>query len=283
MRILLLGSNGLVGTGIETVCRHRGVECTGLTRSELEITNKEEIEDAVNKYKPDVLINAAGIVGINPCESEPKRAFDVNTVAVANLARICEKESIILVQPSSHIVFDGAKDDYYTEDDAPNPLNTYGVSKYAAELLTRNICKKHYIVRCPTLFGPRGNQSLGFVDKVLTWIREGRELRIADDKIDSPTYTLDAADTIISLLAEEKPFGLYHIANSGRASFYDLVSQIVTMLGTGTKITRAKDKDFQTMAPNSLKTAMKSVKLQPLRSWQDALGEYLTEEVRVWT
>lgn len=281
MKILLLGSTGALGTAAKTVCKHRNIECVALTHDDLDITNKGKLEESIEKHNPDVLINAVAIVGINQCESEPQKAFNVNTIAVSNLAKMCEKESIILVQPSTHTVFDGEKDGYYTEDNQPNPLNIYGASKYAAELLAKNICRKHYVVRFPTLFGSRCNESLGFVDKVLVRIKEGRELKIADDKIDSVTYTKDAANAIICLLEKEAPFGLYHIANSGKVSYYDFVLKIIEILGTDTKITRAKDKDFESMALKSLKTAMKSLKLTPLRPWQDALHEYLTKEVKI--
>lgn len=280
MKILVFGSNGLVGTAVKMACKRRNIQCVGLTHADLEITHNEEVEDAIRRYTPDVIINATGVVGINACESEPEKAFNVNTIAVANLAKICEGKTITLVQPSTHTVFDGTKDDYYTEEDLPNPLNIYGASKYAAECLVKNFCRKHYIVRLPTLFGPRGNKSLGFLDKVLVWIGEGRTLRIADDKVDSPTYNLDIADTIISILEEGKPFGIYHIANSGRVNFYDFVLKIVELMGTNTEVVRAKDKDFQVMAPNALKTAMKSIKLPPLRGWQEALSEYILAGVK---
>lgn len=256
-------------------CERRDIQCIGLTHANLEITHKGEVEDAILKHSPDILINATGLVGVNACEPEPEKAFSVNTIAVSNLAKICEKGNIVLVQPSTHTVFDGTKDDYYTEEDIPNPLNIYGASKYAAECLVRNICSKHYIVRFPTFYGPRGNKSLGFVDKVLVWIGEGKTLRIADDKVDSPTYSLDIASTIISMLEEGWLSGIYHIANSGKVTFYDFVLKIVELMGTNTEVVRAKDKDFWVAAPNAVKTAMKSIKLPPLRSWQEALVDYM--------
>ncbi len=283
MKILLLGSTGMLGTAVETVCQKRNIKCIGLAHADLEITNKKEIEEAIKKYNPSVVINAVAIVGIDPCEINPQKAFDVNTIAVANLAKICAKENIILVQPSTHTVFDGTKDGYYTEEDRPNPLNIYGVSKFAAEYLAKNLCEKYYIVRFSTMFGRRRNSEeglgLGFVGKVLKWIKEGRVLRIADDKIDSPAYTIDVANTIIDMLKEKKPFGIYHIANAGKVSYYDFISKLVEILGSNTKIIRAKDRDFACLGQKSLKTGMRSIKLKALRSWQDALYEYIIKEV----
>jgi len=281
MKILLFGSSGTVGTAVEAVCQKRNIECIGLSHTDFEITNKEEVERAIKKYNPSVVINAAVINAINPCEIDPEKAFAINTIAVANLAKICNREDIILVQSSTHTIFDGKKDDYYTEEDHPNPLNIYGVSKFAAEYFAKNLCKKHYIVRLPTLFGGRRNEneSLGFVDKVLKRIKEGEILRIADDKIDSFTYTIDVANTIIDMLEEKKSFGIYHIANAGKVSYYDFISKLVEILESDTRVIRAKDKDFACLGQKSLKTGMKSIKLEALRSWQDALYEYITNEV----
>ncbi len=110
-------------------------------------------------------------------------------------------------------------------------------------------------------------------------IKKGEELRVADDKIDSPTYTLDAAETIVSLLEKEKPFGVYHITNSGITSYYDLIAKLIEILGADANLVRAKDKDFPALGYKPLRTALKSVKLEPLRSWQDALYAYVTEEL----
>lgn len=272
---MLLGSSGLLGTAIETICKQRNIQCAGLTHTDLEITHKEEVEDAIRKFTPGVVINATGLVGVRACEAEPEKAFSVNTIAVSNLAKICEGAHIVLVQPSTHTVFDGTKDDYYTEEDQPNPLQIYGASKYAAECLVRNICRKNYIIRLPTFYGRRRNKSLGFIDKVLAWIDEGEILRVADDKVDSPTYNLDIASAVITLLKDSWSYGVYHIANSGTTTLYDFVLEIVKLLGSDTKVARAKDSDFWFTAPNAVKTAMKSVKLPPPRSWQEALCEYI--------
>ncbi len=280
MKILLIGSSGMMGTAIEKVCNRKGIDCVGLTHEDLEITNFDAVKEAIEKNKPDAVINAVAIVGINQCELEPQRAFDVNAIAVSNLAKICEKHGATLVQPSTHAVFDGTKDGSYTEDDLPNPASIYSASKYIAEYFAINLCRKHYVPRFPTLFGKRRNNALGFVDKVLGWIRKGEELKIADDKIDSPTYALDAAEALISLLEKEKPFGIYHVANSGVVSYYDFIAKLIEILKVDVNLVRAKDKDFPALAYKPLRTALKSIKLQPLRSWQDALSEYVAEEVK---
>ena len=278
MKILLTGSSGLMGTAIENVCYRKGINCVGLTHEDLEITNSDAVREAMEKNKPDAIINSAALVGINQCELEPQRAFDVNAIAVSNLAKICEENGITLVQPSSHAVFDGKKDGPYTEDDLPNPTSIYSASKYVAEYFARNICTRHYITRLGAMFGTRRTAGKGFVGSLPERVKEGKEIRAAEDRIESPTYSMDAAETVISLLEREEPYGIYHVANSGAASYYDLVTKFIEIQKVDVNLVRAKDKDFETLAYNPLRTPLTSIKLEPLRSWQDALNEYIAKE-----
>jgi len=274
MKILIIGSNGLLGTALTMKCAEHGIPFMGTTHEELEITQREELQRRVSTSGCDVVINTAAIIGINQCEQDPVAAFAVNTVAPATLAKMCRDQGITLVQISTHTVFDGRSSAPYTELSVPNPLNIYGASKYAAECLVKNICPLYYIVRLPTLFGPRRNSRLGFPDKVLRWIAEDKLLRIADDKIDSPSYTLDVADALL-LTLRDRGRGIYHIANDGTVSLYDFVLEIVRIMGARVEVQRAKDWEFQPLAQNPLKTAMASVNLLPLRGWTEALEEYL--------
>lgn len=279
MKILLLGSTGLIGTAVSSVCGEKGIECIALSHSDVDITNNSLVTDVLTQHSPDAVINGAGLVGVNSCEDEPLKAFNINTIAVYHLARACEQMSITLVQPSTHSVFNGQKDDYYTEDDQPDPLNIYGASRLLSESAARR-CGKHYIVRFPTLFGKRINGKVAFPDKVITWIREGRKFKISGDKIDSPSYGIDIARSTISLLDNQYPFGVYHIANNGKTNYYDFVLEMGRILNIKPGVTSVKEVEFEVKAPNALKTAMRSIKLKPLRSWQDALHEYITTEVK---
>jgi dTDP-4-dehydrorhamnose reductase len=280
MKILLFGSTGMVGTAVESICAKKNIGCIGLSHKDVEITDTNKVKKLIEQYKPDVVFNSVAVVGINLCEEQPDLAFAVNATAVLNLANICEDSGSILVQPSSHAVFDGTKDDYYTENDSPRITGIYSASKYLSECFAANICKRHYVVRFPTLFGDRRNAQVGFFDKVLRKIFKGEELMIADDKIDSPTYTMDAAEAVILLLEKQYPCGIYHIANSGKISYFDFVSKIRDLLNSNVRIIRAKDRDFNSRGYKPLKTAMKSVKIEPLRSWEDALYAYIMKGLK---
>ena len=280
MKILLFGSSGMVGTAIEKLCARKGISCAALNHEDLEITDLDAVKAAIEKNKPDVVINASAIVGINKCELEPQRVFEVNTIAVSNLAKICEKHGITLIQPSSHAVFDGKKEGYYTEDDLPNPTSIYSTSKYISEYFAKNLCTRHYVCRLGALLGTRRTANKGFVGTLIERIKKGEEIKAADDRIESPTYSMDTAEVLISLLQEEKPFGIYHVANSGMPSYYDMAAKFIEILKVNVNLVRTKDKDFKTLVYNPLRTPLSSVKLEPLRSWQDALTEYIATEVK---
>jgi dTDP-4-dehydrorhamnose reductase len=276
VRILITGSTGLLGTALTMKCGEQGIPFVGVTRGDVDITEKQALERWVDSSGCDTVINTAALVGVTQCESEPARAFATNSLAVTSLAEICRRRQMTLVQISTHTVFDGDLRVPYLEDlIVPNPLNTYGASKYIAELNVRNNCSQYYIVRLPTLFGPRRNSHLGFPDKVIQWIREGKSLRIADDKIDSPSYSLDVAERILTVLRDQMAYGVYHVANDGAVSFYDFVLQIVKIMGARVEVQRAKDAEFQPLARNPLRTAMGSLKLPRMRDWREALEEYL--------
>lgn len=280
MKILLFGSTGMIGTAVERVCKERNIEFIGLSHADVEITDPDGVEKKIEEYLPDVVMNSVAIIGVNLCEGDPLQAFNVNAISVSYMAKFCENKEITFVQPSSHAVFDGTKDGYYTENDTPNPINIYSASKYMAEIFATNLCEKHYVVRFPTMFGIRRNKKLGFVDKVVEKIKKSEELKIADDKIDSMTYAMDVAEQLVSMFEREMPYGVYHLANYGAVSYYDFVKKLIGLLGSKVKLTRAKDSDFPALAYKPLKTAMKSTKLPPMRPWEEALSDYVSNYLR---
>jgi len=264
-----------MGTAIEEVAREHRHECVSLGHSDIEITDWNALESVVERLRPDLVINSAAIVGVNPCEQDPQRAFRVNSLAVRDLARLCQEREIRLVQTSTNAVFDGTQERPYEETDRPNPKGVYSVSKYAGECFA-TFCERHIIVRFPTLYGPRRNRKVGFVDKMMNDLREGRELKIAEDKIDSPTYSRDAAARVLSILEMERPFGLYHVANDGAPSYFEFVRFLAERLGSASRLTAARDRDFEALGPKPLRTALRTKRLQPLRDWREALTDYLS-------
>jgi dTDP-4-dehydrorhamnose reductase len=278
-KILLFGATGVVGTGIEKACSET-IQCIALGHGDIDITVESDVQDAIEDIKPTIIINCVAKASIDPCEKDPQMALDIHCRAVVNLAKECQQRDICLIQPSSHAIFDGTKDEPYLESDIPKATSVYAASKLISERIVAAYCPRHYIIRFPTLFGPRRNNSPGFVDKVINWIKEGRELKIADDKMDSPTYSLDATAAVISLIRKSAPSGIYHIANQGWVSYFDFVLLIKDLLGADNKIHRAKDHDFHSTCFKPLRTGLKSSKIKSLRNYEIALKEYIINYVR---
>ena len=279
MHVLLLGATGMLGTAFALKLAEKGFPFTPLGHRDLRIESADSVAAAFAAHPADVVVNCTGIVSINPCEDDPEHCTAVNALGALYVSRQAAARGMTMVQFSSHAVFDGQKEGFYTEDDVPRPQSVYAVSKYACEVYAA-LCPSHYVLRVPAMFGPRRNDSLGFVDKMLALMEQGRELRVADDKIDSPTYSLDVAETAIGLLSDKAPYGLYHAANDGCVSYYDFIDAVREMAGLQATLHRAKDADFPSRVPKPLRTAMRSVKLPALRGWREALADYLQSRGR---
>jgi len=275
MKIFLIGASGCFGTELKKVCNKKKIELFSLSSSKLNILDYKALYGQIIIEKPDIIVNSAALVGINQCENNHKDAFAVNSVGPLNLAKICNKLKITLVQASTHAVFDGKKENPYDENDIPKPNNVYSGSKYLGELFVSSICEKYYIIRFPTLFGNRSNNLRGFVDKVIEKLSVNEDLKIATDKIDSPTYAKDAAEILLEIILKKKDYGIYHLCNKGNLSYYEFVNKIKAITGSKSKIIQVKDSDFPSDGFKPLKTAITSSKIKKTRSWEEALSEYI--------
>lgn len=276
MKILLIGSSGCFGTEFKRVCDIKKISVINFSSKKLNIIDFRGLEKKIKKLKPSIIINSSAIVGINQCEVDYIKAFTVNSVGALNLAKICKKMNITLVQTSTHAVFDGLKDGYYTEKDNPKPNNIYSGSKYLSEKFVSSICKKYYIIRFPTLFGDRKNNLLGFVDKVVLALENNKKLMIAKDKIDTPTYAKDAAILLTEIIFKKYKYGIYHLANSGKTSYYEFVKFIKKSLKSKSIIIPVKDDYFFSEGFKPLKTSLKSNKIKKkIRNWKLAVKDYL--------
>lgn len=277
MKALILGATGMLGTALARVLDAAGIAHADMGHGDFAIESPDSVAAVFAAHPADVVFNCVAVVGINPCEEDPQRGTAINALGALYVSREAQRRGMTMVQFSSHAVFDGTKTGFYTEDDQPRPTGVYAATKYDAEIYAAR-CPRHYVVRIPTMFGPRRNTAQGFVDKMLDLLRQGRELRVASDKIDTPTSSMDAARCLVTMLREHQPFGLYHVANDGAVSYYDFILALRDMAGFDNPVRPALDRDFPALAHKPLRTAMRSNKLPPLRSWREALAAYLQEE-----
>jgi dTDP-4-dehydrorhamnose reductase len=273
-KMFLLGQ-GKLGSALHAVFMERGWQITNPGRSDFDFSDFQALRVALDNAQPDVIVNAAAMAGIDQCESAADQAFHLNALLPRELARFAESKGALVVHFSTEAVFSGRKRDYYTEDDTPDPINIYGLSKLAGDHCVRENCGRYYILRLPILFGP-SPKSGQFLEKMLAKARAGAgQLSIAADIITTPSFSCDVAEQVEQMVSDKAAFGLYHLANSGQASLYDLVREACLGLGLSTEVCAASHRDFPGVGRKNDFTPLRSAKIPALRPWQAALKEYL--------
>jgi dTDP-4-dehydrorhamnose reductase len=272
--VLILGHTGKLGARLAEAFAATWRVVGGSGR-EFDAADFGQVTAFVTAKRPDIIVNTVAFLGIDPCEKEPERALTLNTLYPRHLAGLAESRGIPLVHFSTDAVFSGETGEPLTEEDAADPVNLYGLTKYGGDCFVRAACRRHYLFRVPLLFGPggRGNQ---FVERMIERIRAGQDgLRVSDDIVSSPSYSRDVASRVVELVGEGAPFGTYHLANEGSASLYELIEEIARRISPGMTIDKASFRDFPHMGRKNTVTPLRSVRTAPLRPWRDAVADYL--------
>lgn len=281
MKIVIIGSTGQLGTDLMKVLRSEH-EVIGLTHKDIEVSDYNSCL-ILREYKPDVIVNTAAFHKTDQCEEEPVKTFQVNAIGAKNVAEVSMNIDAITVYISTDYVFDGSKNSPYTEDDVPNPINTYGISKLAGELYTKQN-PKHYIFRLASLFGIAGASGKGgnFVETMIEKAKKNEPIYVVDDMWMSPTYTKDAAETIRKILEAKLPFGVYHVTNKGMCTWYQFANQIFSYLNIHPQLHPIKTSQLKRKAKRPIFSPLTSIKLPKygikMRQWEEALYDYLIEK-----
>ena len=217
MKALVTGAGGQLGRALVAKL---GASAHPLTHGDLDVTDAAAVSAVVHSVRPDVVINATAYNKVDAAESELERAFSVNATAVLSLALAAQRVGALLVHVSTDYVFDGTGSRPYVEDDAPRPVNAYGRSKRAGEMMVEAVGAPALLVRTSGVFGPGGSRAKGgsFVDRILERARTGAALRVVDDQRFAPTYAPDLAAALVALLAANTT-GVVHVANEGACSW----------------------------------------------------------------
>jgi dTDP-4-dehydrorhamnose reductase len=229
--------------------------------------------------RPDVVINCAAYNFVDRAESEPEAVFAVNTWGVGALASICRDLDCRLVHFSTDYVFglDATRAQPYSENDAPGPLNVYGLSKLAGEYLVQARCPRHVIIRTCGLYGVWGSGGKGsnFVETMLRMATHGKPIRVVADQVCTPSYTVDVATATAEVLTTTYP-GIYHLTNAGFCTWYEFARTIFELAGVQSDLTPIPSAEYGAAARRPAYSALAS-RLPPLRPWRDALEAYLAE------
>ena len=278
-KILVLGSKGVLGGQLMKVF---GNEAVGWDRRDCDVTDFANLKSKILNFKPlpEVIINCAAYNNVDGSENNQDLAFKLNADVPKNLAEICKELDIIFVHFSTNYIFDGVLGEY-NESDVPKPLSVYGKSKYQGEREVQKYLDKYYIIRTAVLFGPKGESGLSkksFVDIMLDSGEKQSEIKVITDEVNSITYSVDLTTQVKLLLNQGKPYGIYHITNSGFGSWYDLAKEIFNIVGKGINLVPISSADFHRKAKRPKKSVLLNTKLSEFRPWQEALREFLHKD-----
>lgn len=280
MRILVTGARGMLGTDLVCILDESDHEVFATDIEELDITQFKSLKRMVSDIYPDVIVNCAAYTHVDKAEEEPDVAFLINGTGVQNLARICKDLNIVLCHISTDYVFDGMKEEPYATSDSPNPINVYGDSKLAGEKYIQSICNKYYIIRTSWLYGKYGKN---FVCTVLNLAEKQEELKVVDDQVGSPTWTVTLANVIPRIIKTEK-YGLYHVTDSTERgiSWCEFAEEIVRLGQLDVKVIPVKTEDFLLPAKRPKNSvldlgASKFVFGGNLPRWRKSLGKFLSD------
>ncbi len=282
MLVGIIGGSGQLGNDLLSLL-NRGVEGIDLGRvaygsDDVNICDLEAIDKFVSVFRPDVLISTAAYNRVDDCEWDQARAFEVNALGTRYLADVCAKYNACLVWFSTDFVFDGKRTTPFMEDDPVAPLSLYGCSKAAGEMLIRATLDRHVIIRTSSLYGVAGSRGKGgnFVKSILAKLSQGDSPAVVDDLIMSPTYTKDLAAEVVDIIQSGET-GTFHAANSGSCSWYEFACEIAKQSGHSNVPIYRQPATNTGAARRPAYSALSSSRRPALRSWEEALAEYLIE------
>lgn len=254
---------------------------------QMDITQADAVQRTIEELKPDVVIHCAAWTAVDAAEDEANRekVHQINAVGTENIARAAKAVDAKMVYISTDYVFDGQGTRPWEPDDkCYAPLNVYGQSKLDGELAVSSILEKYFIVRIAWVFGLNGKN---FIKTMINVGKTHDTVRVVNDQIGTPTYTLDLARLLVDMVETEK-YGYYHATNSeaepgGYISWYDYCVEFYKQYGLATKVIPVTTKEYGlSVAARPYNSRLEKKKLmeagfRPLPTWQDAVKRYLQE------
>ncbi len=276
MKTLITGANGQLAREFIKKTEKYNYKVIPLTKDRLDISDLNSVLETISHYNPDVVINCAAYNLVDNAEKDFDTAFKINAIGVRNLALACKKCDALLVHYSTDYIFDGTKEDFYTEEDNPNPVNNYGKSKLLGERFLIEETDRFLLFRVSWVFG-EGKQN--FLYKLSELAKLNRILRIVYDQISIPTYTEDIVK--FTIFAIDKGLrGIYHLTNSGYASRYEVARYFIEKLGLKKLILPVSSDYFQSLAKRPYFSAMSNKKISKylginIPEWKDGIDRFV--------
>ena len=282
-----LAKRGHVGVGSDMAPAYSGVAdgsaVTTMPYVQLDITDAAAVEKAISEVNPDAVIHCAAWTAVDLAEDDANvaKVRAVNAGGTQNIANACKKLGCKMTYISTDYVFDGQGTEPWKPDCKDyKPLNVYGQTKLEGELAVSGTLEKYFIVRIAWVFGLNGKN---FIKTMLNVGKSHDTVRVVNDQIGTPTYTLDLSRLLIDMNETEK-YGYYHATNEGGfISWYDFTCEIFKQAGYSTKVVPVTTAEYGlSKAARPFNSRLDKSKLveagfKPLPTWQDALARYLKE------
>jgi dTDP-4-dehydrorhamnose reductase len=290
-KIYIAGCGGMLGEAFHRVYRDDyTLECSDIDVNEpwlesLDFRDREEYFGKVRAFAPDYLFHLGAHTGLEFCELNQDDAYATNTLAVENAVHIANALDIPLLYISTAGIFDGLQDTY-DDWDQPNPLGVYARSKYMGERFVVENARRYLVCRAGWMMGAGPGKDKKFIQKMMAQLKAGRtELFVVNDKLGTPTYTVDFARNV-RLLLEQEVWGLYNMVCGGMTGRFEVAEELVRMLGLQDRVqvTPVDSSHFQqeyfAARPASERLVDRKLSLRgmnTMRDWRVCLREYLDE------
>ena len=278
MKVLVTGVGGQLGYDVVRELEARGHMAIGVNHQTMDITDAAVVDRVIRENAPDAVIHCAAYTAVDAAEDDEEQCSRVNVDGTRNIAEVCKSLDIKMIYISTDYVFSGQGERPWEPGDEREPQNVYGRTKCEGEFVVQNLLEKYFIVRVTWIYGINGKN---FVKTMLKLSETHDTLRVVDDQIGSPTYTLDLAVLLANMVETEK-YGIYHATNEGTCSWHEFACAIFEEAGLGEKITvlPVSSKEYGAKAPRPYNSRMSNEKLvkngfHRLPTWQDALKRYL--------
>lgn len=301
MKVLVTGIAGQLGHDVMNELHKRGYEGVGsdiapqysgaddgtavtkMDYIQMDITNSEEVTEAIKKVNPDVVVHCAAWTAVDLAEEKENKdkVMAINVGGTENITKVCKELDCKMVYISTDYVFDGYGTRPWNEDCKDYaPLNVYGESKLMGEKVVSLNLEKYFIVRIAWVFGVNGNN---FIKTMLKVGKKFDSLNVVNDQIGTPTYTYDLSRLLVDMIETDK-YGYYHATNEGGyISWYDFACEIFKQAGYKTKVNPVTTEEYGvSKARRPFNSRLNKTKLvdngfTPLPDWKDALSRYLKE------
>jgi dTDP-4-dehydrorhamnose reductase len=280
-KVAVFGGAGQLGTELRAEFSARGYQVETFDRSNADITDAPRVEHALAQFDPAIVLNAAAYNQVDIAEKEPVTAFQVNALAVRNLAMACRQTDARLVHFSTDYVFDGLAGRAYHEEDQTHPLGAYAVSKLAGELYARAYLDQPLIIRTSGVYGPAGLATArgNFVEMMLRLAAKEQPIRVVEDHAASPTYAPALAARTADLV-ERGASGIFHLGGGSAISWFDWAVTIFRAAGLNPPLKPTTEREFRTPARRPKYSALSNAKAEalgiaPMPPLDEAIRRYL--------